>query len=73
MHTVLLQTVGERHLVGFQTRLEIIIQRQSLADVGQRHVVAALFCVPSGARIGQIDMQFVGVPGKADAHRAGLA
>ncbi|MBV5276355.1 hypothetical protein JZU56_00465, partial [bacterium] len=82
MHAVLMRTLGEAHFARLKTGFEIVMQHQTLTDIGQRHMAAALPFgqAPKGgasahlavAGIADVDMQFVATTHKTDAQRPGF-
>ena len=56
----------------FQPRLEIVIEGEALADVGDSDMVAGGVLRLTGVRVGDGDPQFVAVLGNRNAHRTTL-
>ncbi len=52
--------------LGFQAGLEIVIQRQAFADIGQGHLVAGGMREPTGGRVGDDDVQLLAAPPDGD-------
>ncbi len=68
MHAVFAGAVRQLHRSGIEACFEIIEQRQTFADIGQRHLIAAMPARRTVARIGQVDLQLVAVTRETDTY-----
>jgi hypothetical protein len=60
--------VTQRYRIGLESRFKVIVQRQTLADIVQRHVAAARFLDTGCAGVDDIELQGISArtPGECE-------